>query len=720
MRRTFYLAASFLFLGSGAFSQSNNLELSERAITSPEVVEGGTERVSDDQHVYGNASRAACDGDTLFYEDFANGFAGNNGQGVTWDSSGTYQTWYECPDNNCETQGNPSSSTASYEPGPLDVPSTASNGYINMDIQYDAGYIWGPAYSGSDPKGPAPEQMLTSDPIDLSGSEAPVISFKSHFVHCCAIGHEVLLEVSTNGGSNWDYSFDLAEFFDRNQTTPNPTEFRFHLAEAISADPSNVMIRFNWPATGPDGNDQVSGRYLWYIDDVVIEEAVDYDLASAPATVLRDTCAELHELSVPAGREKIEIEYTQVPYCNLNCLQFGGELCNVGAKSVSDARLQTNIIDQNTGNTVWQGTSASFALDSMSCAGGNIAGYTPPSPDTIFTDDCYGFTDADSGDYVVEYRALLGDTVECDTTNNVGKYGIGGTQTFSITSNVLGVDTWMPGDDPQGTTTSPDAGSGNYDEFTAYNTFEFTDCSFDQAKDTIKKVCFYLSDSTELGAGPFEVGISEAGAKGTLYGKSDPFFADDASDIGSWVCLDITLDSNGNSINGVPLPINDPTIQSAYAYYGGGQFQAGIGEHGNATYYQSLIQGNFGGVGSAVYLAGGIYMLRVEMNEKDENCDAIQSIADHEDDASFNLGQNRPNPFDGTSTIQYELEENANDVTFTVRDVTGKVVKEEGFGGQGPGEHRIDLNGSDFGAGVYYYTLRVDGERNTRRMVVTE
>lgn len=81
----------------------------------------------------------------------------------------------------------------------------------------------------------------------------------------------------------------------------------------------------------------------------------------------------------------------------------------------------------------------------------------------------------------------------------------------------------------------------------------------------------------------------------------------------------------------------------------------------------------------------------------------------------FSLSQNVPNPFSSQSTIQYELSKGSRNVTFSVYDVTGRVMVEMPADG-GIGVHAINVG--PFAAGVYYYTLNVDGNVITKKMVV--
>jgi hypothetical protein len=78
------------------------------------------------------------------------------------------------------------------------------------------------------------------------------------------------------------------------------------------------------------------------------------------------------------------------------------------------------------------------------------------------------------------------------------------------------------------------------------------------------------------------------------------------------------------------------------------------------------------------------------------------------------LGQNVPNPFNGESTVTYQLAKDANSILFTVTDVMGRVISSE-KAATSTGSHSIKLG--SYAAGVYYYTLNVDGKTSTKKMI---
>lgn len=79
---------------------------------------------------------------------------------------------------------------------------------------------------------------------------------------------------------------------------------------------------------------------------------------------------------------------------------------------------------------------------------------------------------------------------------------------------------------------------------------------------------------------------------------------------------------------------------------------------------------------------------------------------------------NSPNPFNDETTISYTLENNAN-VQLKISDATGRGLYVMNIGPKAKGQHSITLDGNKLrlSSGVYIYTLIVDGESVTGKMI---
>ena len=89
--------------------------------------------------------------------------------------------------------------------------------------------------------------------------------------------------------------------------------------------------------------------------------------------------------------------------------------------------------------------------------------------------------------------------------------------------------------------------------------------------------------------------------------------------------------------------------------------------------------------------------------------------------ATLTLHQNRPNPFNPTTTISFTLPERAR-VTLSLYDVEGRLVKTLVDETVGEGYRKYiwdgkDASGSNVSSGVYFYTLTTGDRTLTKKMV---
>jgi hypothetical protein len=85
--------------------------------------------------------------------------------------------------------------------------------------------------------------------------------------------------------------------------------------------------------------------------------------------------------------------------------------------------------------------------------------------------------------------------------------------------------------------------------------------------------------------------------------------------------------------------------------------------------------------------------------------------------ASHVLFQNAPNPFRGTSVIQYVLA-GPGRVTLRVYDMSGRQVASLVDGVEGAGTHTVTLDGRGLASGVYQYRLEAGGVSKARKCIV--
>ncbi len=91
--------------------------------------------------------------------------------------------------------------------------------------------------------------------------------------------------------------------------------------------------------------------------------------------------------------------------------------------------------------------------------------------------------------------------------------------------------------------------------------------------------------------------------------------------------------------------------------------------------------------------------------------------------AGFRLHQNFPNPFNSSTTIEFEITA-AGFVSLSVYDVLGRKVSTLVEGALEPGVHRRTFDGNALASGIYFYRLeavergRGLHERQTRKLLL--
>ena len=125
------------------------------------------------------------------------------------------------------------------------------------------------------------------------------------------------------------------------------------------------------------------------------------------------------------------------------------------------------------------------------------------------------------------------------------------------------------------------------------------------------------------------------------------------------------------------------------------------------------------GVGGYQYLQDGENYLQNMSVWVKVTTDPFVSVSEN-DGLVMQIGQSKPNPTNGLTTINYELSKQANNVSLIIYDITGKHVINFNEGEQTSGKHDITIDGSALEAGVYFYSVIADGVKITRKMTVVK
>jgi flagellar hook assembly protein FlgD len=87
----------------------------------------------------------------------------------------------------------------------------------------------------------------------------------------------------------------------------------------------------------------------------------------------------------------------------------------------------------------------------------------------------------------------------------------------------------------------------------------------------------------------------------------------------------------------------------------------------------------------------------------------------------FSLGQNYPNPFVNSTTFNYSIPNNEEDIIkITLTDMTGKTVKTLISGAVSGGDHSVTFDASQLSSGTYVYRLESGATRLSKVLVLSK
>jgi hypothetical protein len=426
---------------------------------------------------------------------------------------------------------------------------------------------------------------------------------------------------------------------------------------AYCAGAANVMIRFHWICASDD--DQYGSGYGWSVDDVYLKESANNDIEVAKTWALTGPAV---------------IDYSIQAYTQISPMNYSAQVINKGAAAQP--------------NTILTASEATQGYVGVSAMGNSLA---PTATDSIYTTTDFTAPAGISAIYTIDL-VVTSDSVDTNPTDNVGQHTLQveefiyardmGLLDGSAVSN--GVSNWSGG-------TGSSFKIGNVFEIIGNDIIHAIDVVVDPGQDVTNNPALYA-----------EIYIYDAGTQDYVYVEQTNDLFLTASDVG--VVLSLSLFS--------PVTVTAGEIYLVVAgHYGGpatGDDDISIGYAGQTE--QGTVLGYDGGNSLVSLISPIIPAVRINFN------DAVGVI---ENVAGAQLGQNMPNPANGTTTIPYSLE-TAAAVSMKIVDVTGKVVFTSVEGTVSAGEHTIVMDAANFNSGVYFYTLTVGGHTMTKRMMVTK
>lgn len=198
-------------------------------------------------------------GDVIFSEDFANGFAGNNGFGPWTTGAPNGNIWKRTTTGPVGSYSVPTQIIAS---------TSVANGFAAF--YSDSANCNCTSGTANWPATPTEwEGALESPVLDLSATPSVMLQWQQRLRWCCQATSPHAVEVSTDGGLTWPTILEAATGIATNNDPGTQTR-QLMLTGAITADPTQVKFRFKHNAT--------AAAYHWQIDDVQLIELYSDDM----------------------------------------------------------------------------------------------------------------------------------------------------------------------------------------------------------------------------------------------------------------------------------------------------------------------------------------------------------------------------------------------------------------------------------------------------------
>lgn len=617
-------------------------------------------------------------GTILFYEDFANGFEGNNGIGAwTAEDTGEGMIWQAVDEagNGYYADGTASGVQPPAGEFSTNIASMNSTTADNGWMVFDCDYFNTPISEGYENT----EGWITSPTLDFSAVGSVVITWEQYFRYCCYPYAPIYLQVSNDGGATWT-TFDAHGSFIESANTASAnvltTSVDISCAAAYSAE---VQVRFSY-LQAPETGDAYS-HYYWGIDDVTISEnPVANDLA-----VVQVTNGDVYNV----------FEYRVTPLEQAIPEADGGLLAGVlyrnnGNADQDETTVTVKIYDEGgtelSSTTTELGTVNSFA---------NAANCPANSQDTVYV--ATGWTPTATGNYVLEATIASANEDESSDDNTLSKVIVYTDDEYGHDDeSTLDVE-FTPRDSDIEGLFNP-CGYGNY--FHMHN-----------AGSMAYGVTVRFGPSCGGGDLEFETRLyTYDGAVGLT---DSPF------ETTYWTYDDAWTPSEVDNSDFVYLPFEDPIELTNENFYFVGvinefESEAQLTVLGNADSDTDNSTGDYNltGAGDYVWFTSqtATPAIRLILSERV----GIDEIANRN---GIELHQNVPNPANGTTMIRFELLQ-ARNVTVEMRDLQGRLIQAVERGQLPAGMHQVDLNVADLQGGIYTYTLVADGMRLTKKMMV--
>ncbi|MBL4703014.1 MAG: T9SS type A sorting domain-containing protein, partial [Flavobacteriales bacterium] len=477
---------------------------------------------------------------------------------------------------------------------------------------------------------------------------------------------ENYIEVSNDNGVTWTQ-------FAVNPVSEVPVN-------TSSTDPELDEINITTAMTGGVWGTQVKIRlyykgqwdWFWGVDDLAIIETAANDL---------------HVRTVKDRYTGKKIQYSQIPMAQLAAMDFDAVVDNNGGADQTTSQLDVVV----SGAGTFSGSSVSTNIAASASAKLTVSGFTPSA----------------LGTYNVSYNVYDPATTDYSPADNVG-FATFDVSNYTYAKDTNGLDGWYgPFDDDEDGVDDPM-------EFIAE--YEFN------ATETIYGISLVVmgggaTAQTPVGQEIYYNIYSDDGA-----GNFIPEYDGLTIPVPTYIitAADLTASSGSEVWLGLQLPspvVADPAVSAFYypvvGYTIDSVFLALSSDAADTTNFLTVFATTDG---QSDYFISSVPMFRLST---DPAFPPSGPSGITEEVANVALGQNMPNPFNTNTVVPFSLV-NAANVSFTVVDITGKIIENRELGTLSSGDHTINFDGSSLSSGIYYYSVIVDGKNSTKKFSVAK
>lgn len=664
-----YLGALAVAFAATATAQS------KQGLVAPKVspqVDITTTKISNNKEAISKLKKVA-----FWSEDFSNGFAGQGSNGAFTQegqptTKGTIPMWeYRGPQTTPDVSMGSNGSCGGANPIQSE---TATNGFVIFDSNGLDEPL--PAMCAGSGSGPAPSPhnaTLYTPSIDMSSQSTVQLFFTMSARNFqAAVNIIVIADGDTTTVADIYSVLPLAA-----NVASAPDELVGIDLTSVAAGKSDVKVGFNF-----------NGDYYYFMmDDIFFDEVPEYDYSLV--NVFNDDISDFYE-------------YFHLPLSQSHLLQPGISVTSKGTQPV-DLTLSVTILDPDSMEQTFSTTLNNFPKDSIS--------------DVNYIDT---YAPTKVGLYTMTFKVSSpNDSDDLGIANNTR------VRNFRITED-LWSDAFTTG---AGSFRAPevDGAPGESEHFQVHYTYEdvtvygmdFLIFNSANAPDEATFIGDELQYSVfNIDKDAFQTAVGTAGAdtkKSELFteASSDFYVFEDESVLTTTMITPISVY--------FPTPITIPADNLfAISIYnsGGGYFRVPVTNPGTNSDLSGAVRAR-GLLADPSAVDDDELLFFNNVNPWLRVRTAPNTIGINDENISSLIGDAVPNPAKGNVSISYTLLNQSN-VSLTVTDLSGKVLMTQNEGSKGAGVQKITFDVSQLNAGIYLYSVNVNGNATTKKLVVTK